>query len=385
MAGISSLANLTLNPLAQAQYRVAESVNRLSSGLQINSAADNPSGLAIYESLTAQASGFQTGAGNAAEALSATNTAQGATQTSAQILQNLGTLAIAAANDFASPAQRAALQAQAGQEVQQLGTIAQNTNFNGVALLGGAFSGTTQATPSSAQVTTNDLLLGGGTVVQPAAVTVAAGTPAETVQIQIINNGGVAQAQVNAVNSQTGAILVTGTFAPGTTVTTAGTTFTLGAFTTSDAGQTATIQVNPGTAFAAGNPATVQTGASEGATTALTFPAPNAATLGVGNLDFATTLNATNAQGSINQALGTLGSAQAALGAQSTALEQQISFNNVEATNLSASATEIAGANIPQETTNFASSQTQTLITLQVLQNANAEAGFLSAFFNKAA
>ena len=71
MAGIGALQNNALNSLLDNQYNLLKTGQQLSSGLKINSAADNPSGLAIYESLTAQASGTDQGTSNVTDALNA--------------------------------------------------------------------------------------------------------------------------------------------------------------------------------------------------------------------------------------------------------------------------------------------------------------------------
>ena len=386
MSGIGSLSNATFNPLTHIQNSLLNSVSKLSSGKAINSAADNPSGLAIYASLTSQAQGFDAASANVQDALNATNVAQGAIQTSTDILQRVNALAIAATSDFNSPTQRAALQAEAGQLTQQLNTISSSTSFNGNNLLDGQLSGTTPATAPSAQVASNDQLLGGGNVVSTAAApTVAAGTPSQTVQVSVTNNGGVAQAAVSVVDSATGTITNVGNFAAGAAVVASGVSFNIGNITTADAGTTATIQVNPGSTFQPGNSATVQSGAAQGQTTSVTFANTSSAALGVSNIDFATSANSTNAQGVVGNALQSLLSSAASLGAQSVSLSANINNNNIASNNLTSSASAIGDLNYGNETTNFALLNSQNQITLNVLKNANHSAGILSAFFNQGA
>lgn len=387
MSGIGSLSNATFNPLNNIGNSLFNSVSNLSSGKAINSAADNPSGLAIYASLTTQAQGFDAASANVQDAVNATNVADAALQTSTDILQRVNTLAVAATNDFNSPTQNAALQAEAGQLTQQLNTISGSTTFNGASLLSGQFSGTTPATPPTAQVASNDQLLGGGQVVNTAvAPTVAAGTPSQTVQVSVVDTGGgVAQAAVSVVDSATGAVTNIGNFAAGAAVVANGVSFNVGNITTADAGTTATIQVNPGTAFQAGNSATVQSGASQGQTTSVSFANVSAASLGVSNIDFATSANATNAQGVVGNALQSLLSSRAELGAQSASLSANINNNNIASNNLTSSASAIGDLNYGQESTNYALLNTQNQITLNVLKNANHSAGYLSAFFNQGA
>jgi flagellin len=382
MSGLSSLTNNALNSLNHSQFGLQQAGTRLATGKQINTAADNPSGLAIYETLTAQANAFDQGSLNVQDALNATNVAQGATQTISDILQNINVLSVQAGNDFLGGSDRASLQAAANQQIQQLNNIAATTNFNGASLTNGQFAGSTPATPATGNITSNDLLQSGpGNVVNTAAgLNVAAGAPSETFLVSV----SAGQAQVNLGDSATGTTTIRGSFAAGAVVNAGGATFTLGNFGATDTG-TATIQINQGTAFSAGQPATVQTGAAQGATTQLNFPSVTSNTLGVSNIDFATTGNAENALGVVGQAITALSTAQSQLGAQTNALQNQLNANNIASTNLTASASNIADANIPQTSEQFNQNQIQSQITLSVLAKANLNAGFLSALLNHAA
>jgi flagellin len=382
VAGIGSLTNNALNSLFSNQFDLLRTATQLSSGKSINTAADNPSGLAIYNALSAQAAAFDQGSLNAQDALNATNVAQGATQTVSGILGNLNVEAIAASNGLLSPTDQQSIQAQANQQIQQINTIAQNTNFNGLNLLQGNFSGATPATPATGQVTSNDLLLStGNSVVNTAAgVTVPAATPGESVQISV----SAGQAQVNVVDNATGTVTNAGSFASGATVTAGGVTFTLGNFGASDTG-TATIQVTPGTSFSAGNSLTVQTGANQGATSQLNFASVTSSSLGVSNLNFGTVANAESSIGIVSNALDTLSTAQSQLGAQTNALQNQINANNVASTALTGSASNIADLSYPSAISQFNKENSLNAITLDVLRNANNQAGFLTSLLNSAA
>ncbi len=273
-----------------------------------------------------QAAGFDQGSLNAQDALNATNVAEGGAQSITGILGSLNTESIAASNDLLSPTDQQAIQAQATQQIQQINTIAQNTNFNGAQLLTGQFSGGTAATPASSAVTNNDLLLSSGNNVinTGAGVTTPATTPGESIQISV----SAGQAQVNVVDNATGTITNAGSFASGSAVTAGGVTFTLGNFSASDTGS-ATIAVTGAQGFSTGNSLTVQTGASQGATTSLNFASLTSSSLGVSNLNFGTTANAEDSIGVIGNALNSVLSAQAQLGAQATSLQNQINSNNI--------------------------------------------------------
>ncbi len=110
---------------------------QLSSGKRINSAADDPSGLAIYQELTAQADGLEQATNNISDAQDVANVASGSLGQISQLVSQLNTLAVAGSSDLLSPGQRQALQDQANQFIAQINTEAQDTTFNGVSLLQG--------------------------------------------------------------------------------------------------------------------------------------------------------------------------------------------------------------------------------------------------------
>ena len=381
MSSISGIGS-SLNSLYSNQLNLLQSANQLSSGNRITSAAVDPSGLAIFNALESQAAGFDQGSANAQDALNATNVAEGGAQSITGILGSLNTESIEASNGLLSPTDSQALQAQATQQIQQINTIAQNTNFNGVQLLTGQFSGGQAAAPASSAVTNNDILLSSGSNVvnTGAGITTPATTPGESIQISV----SAGQAQVNLVDNATGNVTNVGSFASGSSVTAGGVTFTLGNFSASDTGS-ATIAVTGAQSFSAGSSLTVQTGASSGATTSLNFSNLTSSSLGVSNLDFGTTANAEDSIGVIGNALNSVLSAQAQLGAQATSLQNQINNNNIASTNLTASASSIGDTNVPNTVNSFNHSVTQNLLTLDVLRTTNANQGYLTGLLNSAA
>lgn len=135
IGSVTAAANSAILTSERTQAAIVSSASRLASGKQIQTAADNPSGLAIYETLTAQAAGLEQATNNVGNAQNAAGVAEGALSQVSAVVSQLNTLSIAASNDFLSPVQRQALQAQANQDAAQINTISQNTNFNGQPLL----------------------------------------------------------------------------------------------------------------------------------------------------------------------------------------------------------------------------------------------------------
>jgi flagellin len=115
------------------------SIQRLSSGLRINSARDDAAGLAISQRFTAQIRGLNQAVRNANDGISLAQTAEGALGSAGTIIQRVRELAVQSANATNSASDRAALNAEVGQLTAELDRIAKTTQFNGTNLLDGSF------------------------------------------------------------------------------------------------------------------------------------------------------------------------------------------------------------------------------------------------------
>jgi len=120
--------------MGTAQAGLSISLQRLSSGLRINSAKDDAAGLAISERFTAQIRGLNQAARNANDAISLLQVAEGGMSTVASTLQRIRELAVQAANGTNSASDRQALQVEVSQLAQELDRIGRNTQFNGQAV-----------------------------------------------------------------------------------------------------------------------------------------------------------------------------------------------------------------------------------------------------------
>jgi flagellin len=115
-------------------------MQRLSSGLRINSAKDDAAGLAISDRMTSQIRGLTQAARNANDGISLAQTAEGALQESTNLLQRMRELAVQSANDTNSATDRASLQSEVNQLKSELTRIAETTTFNGKNLLDGTLT-----------------------------------------------------------------------------------------------------------------------------------------------------------------------------------------------------------------------------------------------------
>ena len=130
----------TQNNLANSQSSLATTIQRLSSGLKINSAADDPAGLAISDRMTSQVNGLNQATQNASNAIALTQTADGGLASTTSLLQTMRTLAVEAANGTNSTSDRQSLQTEIAQLQQQIGQVSQTTQYNGINLLDGSLS-----------------------------------------------------------------------------------------------------------------------------------------------------------------------------------------------------------------------------------------------------
>jgi flagellin len=129
----------TQRNLGMSAAALSTSIQRLSSGLRINSAKDDAAGLAISERFTTQIRGLNQAARNANDGISLAQTTEGAMSGAGSILQRVRELAVQSANATNSASDRQALQQEVTQLVTELDRIAQTTEFNGQRLLDGTF------------------------------------------------------------------------------------------------------------------------------------------------------------------------------------------------------------------------------------------------------
>jgi len=127
--------------LNQSSGQLSTSLERLSSGLRINSAKDDAAGLAISQRFTTQINGLNVASRNANDGISLAQTAEGAMQEIGNNLQRIRELAVQSANATNSASDREALNAEVEQLVAEIDRVANQTDFNGTKLLNGDFAG----------------------------------------------------------------------------------------------------------------------------------------------------------------------------------------------------------------------------------------------------
>lgn len=137
----TNIASLTAQRnLNSSQSDLATSLQRLSSGLRINSAKDDAAGLAISERFTTQIRGLNQAIRNANDGVSFAQTAEGALSTASDALQRIRELAVQSINDTNSSSDRQALNNEVNQLIAEVNRIAGSTQFNGQNILDGSLS-----------------------------------------------------------------------------------------------------------------------------------------------------------------------------------------------------------------------------------------------------
>jgi len=126
--------------LNASQSSLATSMQRLSSGLRVNSAKDDAAGLAIAERMNTQVRGLNVAARNANDGISLSQTAEGALGKVGDMLQRIRELAVQSSNATNSQSDRDALNAEVTALKDEIGRVAGQTSFNGVKLLDGTFA-----------------------------------------------------------------------------------------------------------------------------------------------------------------------------------------------------------------------------------------------------
>ena len=126
------------NNLTKSQASLTTSLQRLSSGLRINSAKDDAAGLAISEKMGAQLTGLNQATRNSNDGISMSQTAEGALSSISDSLQRIRELAVQSANGSNTDADRQSMQAESAQLLSEIDRVSTQTKFNGQALLDGS-------------------------------------------------------------------------------------------------------------------------------------------------------------------------------------------------------------------------------------------------------
>ena len=368
--------NVSLNAqrnLNMSQTSLATSMQRLSSGLRVNSAKDDAAGLAIAERMNTQVRGLNVAARNANDGISLAQTAEGALGKVGDMLQRMRELAVQAANASNSAEDRKALQAEVSQLRDEIDRVAKGASFNGKKLLDGSFTAATfqigansgdsitvgSLTDTRASVLSKvayaqftEASFNPNTVITAAATAIAAGALTITVAGVTTDLGAIPAASAGtermgqvaeAINRKTSDTGVSAYVVDG-----GGGNFTVELLSSkTDAAGVALVPT-----FSAGFTA-IDTGFAAPTLTVATA----AQSKGIDALDVTTDKNAWIALKKIDSALDQINSSRGTLGAVQSRFENAVANIQIQAENLSAARGRIMDADFAMETANLSRAQ----------------------------
>jgi flagellin len=371
-------ANIAANSMTRNERSMSSTMERLSTGLRINSAKDDAAGLAISSKMTSQIRGLNQAVRNSNDAISMVQVAEGAMKEVTNMFQRMRELAVQAISDSNTTADRTALNNEYKQLSQEVQRIAENTQWNGTNILDGARTNTVFQIGANASQTIavnfgdlgNNSVTGAATAANSSAAadggatnTIAlTGTVAKGDTVSFKTDAGnhvtvtITEAQATALNDNTSsgdAAVASGDYT--------------GTLTTATAGAIENIAVVDGslviraaTDNAAGlNFAVTDVVVSRGTHTA------------VGASDITSSSLATKALGILDTAIGGINSTRAGLGASMSRLEYASDNLQNVAQNTSAARSRVLDADYAAETTELARTQIIQQASTAMLSQAN--------------
>ena len=356
--------------LNASQASLQTSLQRLSSGLRINSAKDDAAGLAISQRFTAQINGLDQAARNANDGISLAQTAEGSLSTVTDNLQRIRQLAVQAANATNSPSDRAALQTEVAQLKSEIDRTANSASFNGVKLLDG--SSPSFVFQVGANTTASDTITVSGLV--NSTVSGLGSVTTATAQSTVISGftttaiAGDATDYISINGTNVGPITATGTSSQRASqvvdaVNAISTTTNVNAYIDSTSGKVV-LTSNAAITVATGGTGATGSGLSSATATASTVT-------GLTSLDVSSFAGAQLAINQVDSARGQISSARATLGAVQNRFSSVVTNLQTTNENLSASRSRIQDADFAAETANLTKAQILQQAGTAILAQAN--------------
>ena len=380
--------------LSLSSQSLAVSMQRLSSGLRVNSAKDDAAGLAIAERMNTQIKGLTMASRNANDGISLAQTAEGALGKVGDMLQRMRELAVQASNATNSQADRQALQAEVKQLSDEIDRVAKQTTFNGQKILDGSFIGavfqvgansgdnvTVGALTDTRAAGLSNIAYSAGTLpaVDASDTTISGfkdAIPAGTLSITVGSAPAIAT-DLGDIRAASSGVQRLGDIVAAINNKSADTGVT--AFLTKNPDATYKIEFMSGKLDANGEPQPVTftgfTTASTGfdAADPVLTPATGTDIKGIDLLTVATQKDAWVALKKIDSAIDQVNGARAELGALQSRFENAVNNIDIQVENLSASRGRIIDADFAQETANLSRTQILQQAGTAMVAQANAQ------------
>ena len=342
--------------LTTSQSSLATSLQRLSSGLRINSAKDDAAGLAISERFSSQIRGLDQAQRNANDGISQAQTAEGALAQVTNNLQRIRELAVQSANATNSSTDRTALQAEVDQLLSEIDRVANQTEFNGVKLLDGSFTSAVFQVGANAGETISVSSLVDANTAALSSVTSATGQSSVTSGISDLAAATAGDLVINGVD------VSTGIGAAGSINQRVGQVVDAINNTSSQHGVSAAFDSVNGRIVLTSDADIAVTGNDDGTVTGFNVAgndgdATAATTNGLTTLSVASFSGASLAIQQMDSALSQVNSARATLGAIQNRFESVVQSLSTTSENLSAARSRIQDTNFAAETANLTRAQ----------------------------
>ncbi|TVQ49071.1 MAG: flagellin [Gammaproteobacteria bacterium] len=374
--------------LSTSQNALGMSLQRLSSGLRINSAKDDAAGLAISERFTTQIRGLNVAVRNANDGISLAQTAEGALAEVGNNLQRIRELAVQASNATNSASDRAALNAEAQQLIGEITRVAEQTDFNGTRLLDGSFSGANfQVGANAGQLISVGSIVDargdqlGGSLFSEASFVVSepasATSAGDTISLAGLVINGVAFDDIEVVAEASAAATQQTQLQEAVVAAINSRSAETGVVAAVDAGTTPTEgQINLTSTLATGvggeDPVAMTVDVGAGGTTATITAVGDLESSFVSNVNISTFDGAQRAIAIADAALGEVNSVRADMGAVQNRFESVIANLQTSSENLSASRSRIRDTDFASETAALTRAQVLQQAGVAMLSQANA-------------
>ena len=348
------MAMNTYNKLTANNASASKSLEKLSSGLRINRAGDDASGLAISEKMRGQIRGLDQAGSNAQNGISLIQTAEGALTETHSILQRMRELAVQAASDTNTTTDRNEIQKEITSLTDEIDRIAVTTEFNTQKLLDGSKKGLVAAADAKATIDLNTT----ASISVSAVATDIGFTGAVTITRTVSSSTGFVAGDFTVGNSAGSSFTVVASTA--SIVTVGGSSITLsGSLASLAVGESITLTFNKAVVgnTSAVSSLTMQIGANSGQTIDIGISSMKATDLGVRNgtaaLDVTNADKATAAIGAINNAIELVSGERSKMGAIQNRLEHTINNLSTASENISSAESRIRDVDMAKEMMNY--------------------------------
>src|SRR5690349_4483003 len=353
MAAIINTNVISLNAqrnLSSSQNALATTLQRLSSGLRINGAKDDAAGLAISERMTSQIKGLNQAVRNSNDAISMSQTAEGALGEIGNNLQRIRELAVQSRNTSNSSSDRTALNNEVQQLKSEIDRVASTTAFNGIKLIDGSF--TNQSFQVGANVGETINITG---IVDAKTASLGSSSTANVTGVAATAFTAITAGDLTINGTSVGAVAAAGNaVSQGVNIANAinSVSGTTNVYAEADAttGAVSLYNVSGGSTVVAFAGASATTGLTAGTTAATTVS-------GFSGLDISTKAGANAAIASMDSALSALNAGRADLGAYQNRFSSAISNLQTTAENLTASRSRIVDTDFAAETATLSRNQ----------------------------